>query len=367
MNINKDLTLKQYSFPSIGQYAQMLAAVNRRATFVGLDENQDPIYDKFAKKPVLKFIGSTKLHGTNAGIILDLKNNTIYYQSRTSVLSPDSDNAGFARYMSENQDEIVEMLTTFITKNYPDINWEDNIFAVYGEWCGGSIQKGVALNKLEKMFVIFAATIRTREVTESRNLTWITVDELKTLKIENKIYNIFDFKTWEIEIDFNSHHENVNNIIEWTKDVEEECPFAKEFNISGVGEGIVFQCVTEPYNTSDFWFKSKGDKHSKSKVKTLNPVDSEKINRLIAIAEKITPSWRLEQMFNETFDILNGGIVERERIGQYIKAVMNDIVKEEKEYLVQEGVQIKEIAKYVSKISTNYFFEMEKEILLNGK
>lgn len=372
--INKNLGLKHYAFPSIGQFANVVAAVNRRATYVGKDSNEVPIYDKFAPKPTLKFVGTTKLHGTNAGIILDFYNDVIYYESRESVLSPEKDNAGFANYMSSIQSDFAKMIvenlglenTEWHPDNKEDGFWKDNILAVYGEWCGGSIQKGVAINGLEKMFVIFSATIRTRENTESRNLDWFPVEEIKKMKLtDRKVYNIYDFKTWEIQIDFEKHHESVNKIVENTVAVEDECPFAKEFGKSGIGEGIVYICVTPPYNNSDLWFKSKGEKHANSKVKTLKPVDDAKINRMIEIANKVTPAWRLEQMFNQTFDILNGGVVTTEKLGDFIKAVNNDICKEETLLLQEEGVEFKDINKFVSTITRDYFKQVQHEMLTN--
>jgi len=372
--INTNLGLKHYSFPSIGQFANVIAAVNRKATYKGNDEQDEPIYDKFASKPTLKFIGTTKLHGTNAGVILDFYNDTIYFESRESIIIPTKDNAGFATYMSTIQTEFAKEIIDSLGLETTDWNpyskedgfWKDNVLAIYGEWCGGSIQTGVAINGLEKMFVILNATIRTRETTESRNLDWFPIDEIKKMKLtDKKVYNIYDFKTWEIQIDFEKHHEFVNQIIENTIVVEDECPFAKEFGKSGIGEGIVYISITAPYNTSDFWFKSKGEKHAKSKVNTLKPVDNDKINHLIEIANKVTPSWRLEQMFNLTFDTLNGGIVTTEKLGDFIKAVNNDICKEETLLLEEENIQFKDIVKFVTKITKDYFTQMQHEMLTN--
>jgi hypothetical protein len=368
--INTDIKLKNYAFPSIGQYANVIATVNRKCTYIGDDENGDPIYDKMLGKPTLKFVGTTKLHGTNAGVVFDFHNKQVYYESRESILTAESDNAGFANYMISIQNQFTDMVMNFL-ETHPDepdmaTDWSKNVLVIYGEWCGGSIQKGVALTGLEKMFVILNATIRTRENTESRNNKWFGIEDVKQLKLtDKKIHNIYDFPTWEIEVDFEKHHEVINKLIEMTVAVEDECPVAKQFGSIGTGEGIVFICITPGYNNSDFWFKSKGEKHAKSKVKTLRPVDNEKINRLIDLAEKITPSWRLEQMFNETFKTQNNTPITREKLGDYIKAVNNDICKEEMLTLEEAGVQFKEVVGYVSKITRDYFFQMELELASN--
>lgn len=376
VNLNTELT--HYPFPSIGQYANIIANVNRKCTYVGKNELDEPLYDPNAIKPVLKFIGTTKLHGTNAGVIIDFANNTIYFESRDTIITPEKDNAGFARFMSQIQEEFVNTVIDTFSLTGTDWDpsselWKDNVFAIYGEWCGGSIQKGVALNQLEKMFVLFGGTIRTRETFDnngvplmSRELDWVPIEDFLKLKLKDKkVYNIYDYKTWEIIVDFNKHYESTNSIINSTIEVEDECPFSAEMGVKGIGEGIVFKCVTPPYTSSDFWFKSKGEKHSKSKVKTIKAVDNDKINRLIEIAEKVTPSWRLEQMFNSTFDTLNGGIITREKLGEYLKAVSSDICKEEKLLFEEEGIEMKDIASFVGKISREYFFQLEKEMLTN--
>lgn len=372
--INTNIGLTHYAFPSIGQYANVIANVNRRATYVGRDAQDEPIYNAFAPKPTLDFIGTTKLHGTNAGIILDFYNDTIYFESRESVLIPGKDNAGFAAYMSTIQQDFANMVienlhlsgTEWDPKNREQEFWGDNVLAIYGEWCGGSIQKGVALNGLEKMFVMLNATIRTRETTESRNLEWFPVDDIKKMRLPlQKVHNIYDFKTWEISVNFDKFHESTNKIIDLTIEVEDECPVGKHFGSTGIGEGIVFRSVTKGYDSSDFWFKSKGEKHAKSKVKTIKPVDDEKVNRLIEIADKVTPSWRLEQMFNSTFDIINGGVITTEKLGDFIKAVNNDICKEETLLMEEEKIDFKDIVKFVSKTTRDYFFQMQNEMLSN--
>ena len=358
--INTDLELVHYPFPSIGQFANTIYNINHKAHYVGQDEDNEPIYDKCLPMPTLKFVGTTKLHGTNAGIIIDFAKEIVYFQSRENIISPMKDNAGCASFLASIQKDIVNMVKSNL--DITAIDWTKNVLGIYGEWCGGSIQKGVALNQLEKMFVIFAiATINT----ETKQKTWFIKEVVEEYKLtDKKVFNIFDYKTYEIEIDFEKHYESTNKLVEMTIEVEDMCPFSKAFGVEGIGEGIVFQCVTAPYSgDSGFWFKSKGEKHSKSKVKVVRQVDNEKIEKLLILADKLTPSWRLEQMLNNTFDFMNGGQLTRTKMGDYMKAVNNDICKEEMQTIVDSGIEFKDIANYVGKISRDYFFQMEKEML----
>lgn len=341
-------------FPSIEQFRNVVREVKHKATYRGLDEKGDAIYDASAKLPVLRFLGSVKLHGTNAGIVYTWDPLSFEYvphvQSRSNIITPTSDNAGFATFVhSINPDTILEKLMKVNPMDYTPETIE-----VFGEWCGGNIQANVALNGLDKMFVIFAIKI---------DEMWVSHDILKEVKIpESRVYSIFDYETFEIEIDFNQSESSVNKIIALTTAVEDECPVAKEFGSTGIGEGIVFRCIEEGYTNSRFWFKSKGDKHAgKSKVKTMKPVDDEKINKLNELTQALTPVWRLDQMLTETFDLMNGGELTKTKLGDYIKAVIADVVKEELDTIIENGFEVKDVAPKISNIARLFYFERENQ------
>ena len=358
--INTNTKLLHIPFPSIGQFSNVVYNVNNKCHYVGQDENNEPIYDTSILKPKLKFLGTNKLHGTNAAIIIDKKNEVIYFQSKENVIIPTIDNAGCAAYLASIQMEILDMVNS--SSCFDAVNWNTSTLAIYGEWCGGNIQKTVALNGLDKMFVIIAIAVVD---IETKQKEWFVKDIMQTVKLQNrKIYNIYDYPTFEIEIDFENVHLSTNKIIDMTLEVEDMCPVGKAFGVEGIGEGIVFQCITEPFNgNSGFWFKSKGVKHSNSKVKTIKPVDNEKVAKLMDIADLVTPSWRLEQMFNLTLDTLNGGQITRSKIGDFLKAVNNDICKEDLHIFTENNVEFKDVVTYVTKISKDYFLQMEKDFL----
>ena len=78
---------KMIKFPSIEQFRAIVSNVNRHFNFIGLDENGDAIYDQTLPKPVIKFKGTVKLHGTNAGVSF---NNIggLWAQSRENIITP---------------------------------------------------------------------------------------------------------------------------------------------------------------------------------------------------------------------------------------------------------------------------------------
>lgn len=348
-------------YPSIEQFRNVVYSVNHNFNYIGKDEHGDPIYDTTRSKPKLTFKGTIKLHGTSAGVCYNDKD--MWVQSHKQIISPGNDNAGFAQFV-EFKKEAFKKLFEEIKKNN-DIDTSQKTICLYGEWAGKGIQSGVAINNIEKTLFIIGIKISEEELKNYSDITepeivkvgkWINCEGYRDN--ENRIYNVHDFKTYTIEIDFNHPELSQNKIIEQTLEVEDECPVSKAFGFSGIGEGIVY---TYQDDVSRYIFKSKGLLHSKlSKVKVLKPVDNEKVNARIEMAEKATPTWRLEQFLTEVCDLNNGGEIQRSKIAEYIRAVMADIVKEELDVLSEAGIELKEINKYVSNICRDYFFSQEK-------
>jgi len=353
---------KLISFPSIEKFNNIVSNINRENNFVGLDDNGDAIYDPSKPKPVLKFTGTVKLHGTNAGVCFNSVDG-LWFQSKENIITPQSDNAGFAFFAESNKEIFDELFAQVQDTVSPIIDMENNTISIYGEWCGGNIQKVVGIINIIKSFFIIGVKItphvETDEERKEKPAYWVDHSYLRSP--ENRIYNINDFKTFEIDIDFNTPQLVQNKLIEWTLAVEDDCPVARAFGFENtIGEGIVFS-YTFP-DGKRFSFKSKGEKHSaKSKVHTLKPVDDEKINNCIEVANKVCPEWRLDQMLEKQFDFMNGGTMDVKKMGEYLKLVMNDVLKEELEVLTEAGLEPKDIGKYVSDIAKRYFFSRQNQ------
>ena len=131
------------------------------------------------------------------------------------------------------------------------------------------------------------------------------------------------------------------------------------FNTDLLGEGQVLEYI----NTLDmkrYCMKSKGVKHANgSKVKTMRVVDEDKINALLDLADEVTPVWRLDQMLTQACDLMNGGVIDRKHMGEYMKLVMADVLKEEADKIVESGYEMKDLGRYISEIAKKYFFDQE--------
>ena len=92
-----------------------------------------------------------------------------------------------------------------------------------------------------------------------------------------------------------------------------------------------------------------------SKVKTLALVDDEKIQKLQELAQKVTPTWRLEQMYREANDTINGSEPSMKNMGTYMKLVNQDIIKEESDVISEAGFIPKDVFKYTAIIARKYY------------
>jgi len=169
-----------------------------------------------------------------------------------------------------------------------------------------------------------------------------------------------DYKTYSITIDFNDPQSAIPILDEILDEVEDECPVGKAFGYSGIGEGVVF--VGTNSDGTRYLFKHKGEKHSKaSKVKVLKPVDDVKMNKVIEVVNTVCKSWRLEQALDKTFDLMNGGELDIKKLGDFIRNVINDIIKEESDIIAGAGLIPKDINSKVSEISRNFFMDKLNE------
>jgi hypothetical protein len=346
-------------WPSIEQFRSVVKNVQMKTRYRGKDENGEAIFDAFAKLPKLKFEGTVKLHGSNGAVGVSPMQE-IWFQSRAKIITPERDNAGFAMFGTANIEVFLDIVSEVVINATIDaVDIANYNVLIFGEWCGGNIQKGVAISQVPKMFVIFGIALLDAE----GNKTYLTREQVESVTRNNishprcpdtNIFSIYDFPTFGCEIDFENPHEIVEFLNARTAEVEAECPVAKAFGVYGIGEGIVWRCVTPGFEDSGFFFKVKGEEHSKSKVKTLAAVDVDKINNIKELAEKLAHRGRLDQIAQTAFDLLNGGEVDIKRTGDFIQAVMKDVAKEELDVIAASGFNIKEVSGPISKISRDY-------------
>ena len=329
------------SYTDIGQFRNTIKSVRERHDYCGRDENNKARFKHDTPYPTLRFRGTVKLHGTNSGIVAwkDSDGNIERYdfQTRERVIDindlPDDDNYDFAK----------EMLAKDYKKLFDGIEFNESC-GIYGEWCGSSIQKKVGITHLPKMLVIFA--IRIDDV-------YHNIDEFPQLISEDeRIFNILQFGTFEMVIDFNNPQLIQNDLIELMLQVENECPVAKYFGIEGRGEGIVWEYIN---NDVKYVFKVKGEKHQSSKIKKLVTVDVEAIKNIQEFIEYAVTENRMSQGVDKMKEL--GKPIDETTTGDYLRWVYHDVIKEESDTMVESGIDPKKIGSAISAKARVFWFK----------
>jgi len=341
-------------FPSIGQFRAAVKNVRFHATYTGKEmEGGYPIYDRTLPSPALEYVGTPKLHGTNGSIVQLEKGGELNVQSRNREISVNNDNQRFAHFVKEREEFWSAYFDT--TRSFLSVE-PSTIVTVYGEWCGSGIQSGVGISGLDRMFVVFAIRFH-----EEDDTVWATPDQMRMIPSNEtlSVRNIFDFQNYELTIDFEKPGLVQNTLVSLTDDVERECPVAKAMGIpNGVGEGIVWRCVTPGYESSRFWFKVKGKKHSVTKVRVLAPVDVEKVKSINEFVESVLTESRL----NQGIEYLKEMNIElsSKGTGDYLRWIMYDINKEEGDTIKANEFTPKDINKRISNVARVWFFNWIK-------
>jgi hypothetical protein len=143
-------------------------------------------------------------------------------------------------------------------------------------------------------------------------------------------------------------------MVKITEQVESECPVGKHFGVSGCGEGVVWIPVDLKWKSPDHWFKVKGEKHSVSKVKTLAPVDIEAVRSLNEFVDNVVTEARLEQGLHNLINEQQKPF-EMTSMGDFIRWVFNDIVKEESDTIVANQFNPKQLGGPIATKSRLWF------------
>ncbi len=307
--------------------------------------------------PKVTYRAKIKLHGTNAAVQVSPEGD-VFAQSRTSVITKENDNAGFARWVDEN----VEF--------FKELSDGERTLTFFGEWCGKDIQKNTAINQIDKrIFAIFALQIG--EVTGEQMIQaepvvitdwlWPRFSGSSTKQDDIFVLPWYNSRQ-EFVLDYGDKDgiakvvEEINGII---AEVEAVDPWVKEtFNVEGLGEGLVFypnerdgKFVDMRDDYSDLFFKAKGEKHKVVKQKEavqINPEVAKSIDEFVELF--VTPA-RLDQAVTAACD----GKYDMKLSGSFLKWINTDIKKESVAELEASKMDWKQVAKAVSSAAITWY------------
>lgn len=341
--------IKCIRYPKLRQFRDIIREVSLDAAYSGDDENGDPIYDGSLEKPTLIFDGAVKVHGTNFGLNYT-KSLGMWVQSRRVAfpLTVESSPYGMVDFVNNRKDLFMEVFNHLD----PALDLSKHTATIYGEFAGKGVQSNVGVSNLDKTLFVFGLRITNNKTEESR---WISSSWIG--KKRDRVYPIQYFTSYKVEIDFNNPQLAQNTLAKLTQKVEDECPVALALGHSGIGEGIVW---TAKYKDKTYRFKVKGEKHSVTKVKTLAPVDIEKIKSIDEFVQYSMTHNRLLQAISE----LNKPEeeVSTKDTGDVLKWLVNDIHSEESDTLEESGLSPRDVNKYISGEARKMFFKYLDEL-----
>lgn len=335
-------------FPKIDQFRHAIRHVSTSTRFKGKDDQGQPIYDASVPLPSITFRGTVKLHGTNAGLGF-FPSVGVWAQSRNRVLTLDKDNSGFCAFVVKQKDALSAMCVSLLAelkddeKNTALDDQHQQELVVFGEWCGGNIQAKVGINGLPLMFVVFEVKYGHR---------WLGCDfpSVRGKALPEGVYNILDFPTFEMEVDFQAPEQSQNAFVKMTETVEACCPVASFFGRQEgksctTGEGIVWRGI---FQGEPLRFKVKGEKHAGSKVKKLATVAPEKMSSIKQFVEYAVTENRLTQGLEHVKH-------ERADTRKFIRWVREDVFKEESDTLSASGLTEADVATSLQRAASHWF------------
>jgi hypothetical protein len=361
-------------YQSIEQFRHITKQIQEHACYIGRDADNQPIFDYLKPKPTLTFLATEKIHGTNAAVCYSIPDG-MWAQSRERILSMESDNMGFCFFAMQKEQQLINLIIDLAHEHLIDLT--THIISLYGEWAGGSIQKNSALSGIDKTFIIFQYfKVSPIEPSENEETVWyptttsidvydentaehIGIKYIGAENTEHRILNITNFPVYQFTIDFNDPNKYINDIIQLVEEtIEPNSPVGRQLGQdNNIGEGLVCSHLSD---TGELYqFKVKGEKHSNSPVKTTTPVDIEKMNKLDECAAKICHNWRFEQALTAVFGYNYEQTLSRDKLGQYLKWVADDTIKEEADIIAEFGFEPKDVMGRVQTKAKNFFFAVE--------
>jgi Rnl2 family RNA ligase len=325
-------------FPSIEQYRNVIKKVRDYSR-----KYEIPL-------PTLQFTGTVKLHGTNAAIGYNSVTDEMWCQSRERIITPFDDNAGFARFVKDNE--------TFFRVMLAQVCGAGQIAIIYGEWAGPGIQSGVAISNIEKKtFFIFDIVFYPHD-SDGETVTHIPIDFYKDhfLKLD-QVKLMTDFPQYTMNIDFTRPELSQNELVNLTVEVETECPVGRQMGVTGIGEGIVWR-----NEQTGLMFKVKGEKHSTSKVRTVKEiaaVDLERMNTVAEFVANVVTENRLNQGIAKLGEM--GLDVDIKNTGAFIKWIMADVLREEMDLIEASCIEKKDLMSKLAMAAKTFYMKVLQE------
>jgi hypothetical protein len=306
---------------------------------------------------VVSYRAKIKLHGTCAAVLVE-PNGTVTAMSRTVVLTPKHDNAGFATWVESRKEA------------FASLKPNGGNLVLFGEWGGPGVQKGVALTQMkERIFAVFAARMITENAENDLFITEPNVLRELTGDISNCHVLPWFNDGEQFVVDWCALPETLQPIVDKINDhvlkIEDCDPWVySQFGIKGIGEGLVFYPCSSEHTSHDSFcelvFKAKGKEHQVVAHTKPVQVDPTVVSEAKAFAELVVTLPRLEQGVRAGDPDCNL-VFEGKRIASFLTWIESDINKETTLELEASGLDAKIAMKAcIDRARTWYVTEMKK-------
>ena len=319
------------------------------------------------RTPVITYRAKVKLHGTNAAVRVTT-DGQVAAQSRSQIITPQDDNAGFADWVSRNVDYFYQL------KSNSDLT-------IFGEWCGSNIQKGVAIAQIKrKVFAVFA--IQYGGVNGQLARLEIRPEKIRNVLPEQEDIFVLPYYGEPVRLDFGNKErlqaatEQINSMVAAVEKVD---PWVKEtFGVEGTGEGLVMYPETDELvfreGYTELIFKAKGEKHRVVKNKQAVQIDPEVARSIKEFVDLFVTEARLEQARDAVASpvVLRrsarmrcaegcDGELNMRKMGQFLKWISLDIQKESQAELAAANLTWKQVNKSLSTAARKWYENKVKQ------
>lgn len=307
---------------------------------------------------------STKLHGSNVGYVAKLQcDQDRYYslksfhiQSRNQIIDEKNDMMGAVSFlMDENRKKVLDAMVIRIATEMHYEGCTERTVVLAFEYCGGNIQQNVAVCKLKKRMVIIGIKLDHQWLTYNRML-----DLVEDGVPVRDIYHILSKPLQTVFYNYEEPDKTRDELQCIVDNVEKECPFAKQFGVSGIGEGIVFRAAGYEEDP-EMWGKMKGDLHSESLPKVvhrLTDAQREKLNTLNGFVAGVMTARRMEQGIEYLAETLfedRERVLNKKNIAAYIQWIRKDVQEEHEREIEESKFNLKDLNKAITILASKHF------------
>lgn len=297
-----------------------------------------------------RYRAKVKLHGNNMAI-QRCADGTLEVQSRNTILTPQADLDGFAKWVEGHRAEWLAALEPGTI--------------VFGEWCGPGIQGGTALNQLpHRVFAVFAA--HRGEADPGLVVEPLALDALLPQVILPGLATL----PWygePIEIDWRASAADLEAMLATVNaavaEVEACDPWvAATFGVRGTGEGLVY--YPQDFERRDDiylrMFKAKGAKHREIKAKVPAQVDPAVAASIEAFVDLVLPQARLDHGVAATTPDGATPRFDPKRLGAFLQWIGKDVEKETAAELAASGLDAAKVRKAVTDRARGWYLAQAK-------